>query len=356
MDNGGRQAGDGGDGLLVIRYPSIRPALGKIQARTWNVAHEVNAPYDADQIAAFQSIAANGGTIVAVGALSTHARSTDGGRNWQHNNVGTSGGITRKCIAFGSGLFVAGRSGGVSYSADGTSFTQLTLANSILSANGADAIVYGNGQFVAVGGGSPSYYIATSPDGTAWTNRVTAVGTATAGQYFNNVRYLNDQYIACGTASFNRLLKSSDGITWSSVGTGIGNPVVDVTWDGANYLVLTSSNLYKSPTLTNSSYTAITPSGWGGSPVSVGIASAGNITVLALTGGASESTNCAYVSSDAEKTSSGWSRRTHGLSGRAYNGSTVRTSGATHAGKQINYINNAFFIVAENGIIMTCRD
>jgi hypothetical protein len=355
------QGGTGGSGLLVIRYPAIRPALGKIQARTWRVAPETNNAYDGGSIARFRGVAANGGTMVAIGGNATHARSVDGGRTWSHVNVGSVDGTERNSIAFGGGLFVAGKALGISYSSDGSSWTEQALANGILGANGPEAIAYGDGRFVGVGGGSPSYRIATSENGTTWTNRVTSAGTITGTPYFNNVRYLNSRFIACGNASFNRLLSSisylgSAGTLWTSVGTGITGAVLDVAWDGRNYLVLTETALYKSRTLENSSYTLITPTGWTGTPTAFGIASHNGVTVLALNGNDDASIGRAYVSTDAEKTSSGWSPRTHGLSRWAYNGSVFRNSQLSHPGDRIEYINNAFVIVGRRGIISICRD
>jgi len=353
--------GNGGDGLLVIRYPAIRPALGKIQARTWEVAPETNNEYGTGDMGRFRDVAANGGTMVAIGQVGSHARSVDGGRTWSHINFGSLSGTTRNSIAFGNGLFVAGKALGISYSSDGSSWTEQALANGILGANGPEAIAYGDGRFVGVGGGSPSYRIATSDDGTTWTNRVTGAGTITGTPYFNNVRFLNNRFIACGNASFNRLLYSvsvlgSIGTIWNSVGTGITGAVIDVAWDGRNYLVLTETALYKSRTLENSSYTLITPTAWTGTPTAFGIASHNGVTVLALNGNDDASIGRAYVSSDAEKTSSGWSPRTHGLSVWAYNGSVFRNGQLSHPGDRIRYINNAFVITGRRNIISICRD
>jgi hypothetical protein len=70
-------------------------------------------------------------------------------------------------------------------------------------------IVYGNGQFVAVGNAGA---LMTSPNGVTWTSR-----TAAANNNWNSIAFAENTFVAVSeTGTGNRVMTSTDGITWIS--------------------------------------------------------------------------------------------------------------------------------------------
>jgi len=135
---------------------------------------------------------------------------------------GTSGGGTGRemhlyltAVAYGNGLFVAVGGGVILTSPDGVSWRAQALPNNSL--NGA---TYGNGTFVVVGGYSGLWssagVILTSPDGVSWTAR--ASGT---GNYLFGVAYGNGLFVAVGPGG--TILTSLDGVNWTRQTPPTGN-------------------------------------------------------------------------------------------------------------------------------------
>ncbi|WP_334147222.1 WD40/YVTN/BNR-like repeat-containing protein [Hyphomicrobium sp.] len=207
------------------------------------------------------------GMFVAAG--SNPASSPDG-INWTvHNTVDLANGAGGH-IAFGNGLFVAPSQGGwirqVSTSSDGVNWTMHdpALPPSWPPADAVGDIVYGDNQFVIVGGGGG---IATSPDGIAWTPRTSGVTTG-----FTSVTYGNGLYVASGQWSGATpdypVVISPDGINWTPVpaanvfnakvtridfGNGLfvgktyqGGPQLIYSTDGVNWTAGDPGNVYSS--------------------------------------------------------------------------------------------------------------
>jgi hypothetical protein len=198
------------------------------------------------------------GRFVAVGVNGNMARSDDG-ISWTAITGGTGENpITAPgqstfgrnqiiAITYGNGRFVAGGNNGrMAWSDDGitwnaipggtgtgTSWDPITDPGpSTFGSNIISSMTYGNGRFVAGGGGGR---MAWSDDGISWTAvpggtglfPVTVPGQSTFGEIaIRCITYGNGRFVAGG--SFGRMAWSDDGITWNAItgGTGSGpNPV-----------------------------------------------------------------------------------------------------------------------------------
>ena len=192
--------------------------------RTWKVAlNQIGANND---ITNWQQVTDTNnyvdvtfGSGVFVATRSNGVSYSTDGITWNATNPG---GFVGGKLAFGNGLFVnvanSGGSGIVFTSPDGFVWTSRTAASN----DTWSAITYGNGLFVAVaisysGGGG----IMTSPDGITWTLRV---GVGPGG--FTGVAYGNGIFVATKTGSPGTMVISYDGITWSDLTTGISSLTV----------------------------------------------------------------------------------------------------------------------------------
>jgi hypothetical protein len=96
-------------------------------------------------------------------------------------------------------------------------------------------VVYGGGQFVAVGtnGYGTAYggIVATSPDGVAWTARASAVSPG-----LNAVAYGNGVYVAAG--NLGALQYSTDGVAWNSISTGTASHLDGVNFVNGRFVVI----------------------------------------------------------------------------------------------------------------------
>jgi len=113
-----------------------------------------------------------------------------------------------QAIAYGNGKFVAGGGGGkMATSTDGETWT--AVADSTFGTNPIYAITYANGKFVA---GGSNGKMATSSDGVTWT----AVANSTFGtNYINAIAYGNGNFVAVGYNG--KMATSPDGETWTAV-------------------------------------------------------------------------------------------------------------------------------------------
>ena len=114
-------------------------------------------------------------------------------------------GTNINAITYGNGKFVA--VGGATfppsskgaYSSDGVTWVAIS----------DNAITYGNGKFVAVGGSGKGAY---SSDGVTW---VAISDTKINGVPINAITYSNGIFVAVG--SFGRGVYSTDGVTWLAI-------------------------------------------------------------------------------------------------------------------------------------------
>lgn len=179
----------------------------------WDVAH-ASSP-------AWQSVAYADGSFIAVGLPGGIAQSSDGVSWTRHDSAGSE---DWRAAARGNGQWIAlGSRGELLASADGATWT--TPAPALLG-SGADAaesrrdrasgashpeidipeslnaLVYGNGVFVAADGG-PTF---TSTDGTSWTQTSPGFGPTSFG---------NGRFVAVSSHGVDT---STDGATWSAGG------------------------------------------------------------------------------------------------------------------------------------------
>lgn len=133
-------------------------------------------------------------------------------------------------IAWGNGKFVASGGGGtILTSADGRTWTS---GNSTVSTYLSSVAAFPGG-FVAVGDGGK---IVSSADGSNWTLR--SSGTT---NWIYKVRYAGNQLIAVGENGVVRT--SSDGVTWNSMNLGGSGWINDVTYAAGSYFICGDNGL-----------------------------------------------------------------------------------------------------------------
>jgi hypothetical protein len=97
--------------------------------------------------------------------------------------------------------------------------------------------------YVAVG---DTGKLATSPDGTTWTQRTSSFGTT----IINGVAWGDGYWVAVGNSA--KVAYSTDGITWTQVTTGITGDVQTVSWGNGLWIITAASGQL---------YTATNPTG-----------------------------------------------------------------------------------------------
>jgi hypothetical protein len=121
-------------------------------------------------------------------------------------------------VTYGNNRFVAGGSGQIAYSSNGTTWTTST-GNSDFVVKG---ITYDGTQFVAVGYDNSGGVINYSSDGTSWSNAANA-NTAFGTSNINDVAYGGGRYVAVGgskalaTVQEGKIAYSTDGTYWTAV-------------------------------------------------------------------------------------------------------------------------------------------
>lgn len=152
-------------------------------------------------------------------------------------------------VCYGNGKYVAVAtdSNKAAYSTTGTKWDESTLHESVM--NWA-SICYGNGVFVAAGVG----YFATSADAINWT------ATASAGNTFTCIRFLNGKFYAVGTGIY----RSSDGATWEkcNVPSGNGYMIMSIAYGNGMYVCVTTNYAVYSYDGLNWSYTPMPQGSW----------------------------------------------------------------------------------------------
>jgi len=174
----------------------------------------------------FMNVAFGGGRFVVVGNSSNVVTTPDGVTWVRHSHSGGA----YSGVSYLNGTFIAaGYSGGARLmtSADGTSWAQRFHSADM---NSLQATAYGNGVYVAVGGGAFGQSIATSSDAMSWTPGVVPTRTPSIGN-LTAVAFGNGVFVS--TTEHGWALTSEDGRNWI-----IGDEAVAYN----NYLTLKFGN------------------------------------------------------------------------------------------------------------------
>jgi hypothetical protein len=131
-------------------------------------------------------------------------------------------------VTWGNGKFVAvgGRwRGRIAYSTDGINWT--AVADSKFGDSSIYAVAWGNGKFVAGGSAGKMAY---STDGINWT---TVADSKFGDSYINAIAWGNGKFVASGW--INKMAYSSDGISWTAV-TDPPNNNVYIAWGNDKFV------------------------------------------------------------------------------------------------------------------------
>jgi len=170
--------------------------------------------------------------FVAVGSRGTILTSPDGER-WSLGPISAT--PILRAVAYGNATYVA-----VGYtdeflpsiwtSPDGATWTERSLP---FPPSGLDDVTFANGHFVAVGYSfaGAGAVILTSSDGLTWTDR----STGNDGSLFG-VIYGNGQFVAVGNPG--QILTSPDGTNWTDQFSGTDSFLVDVTFGNGLFVAV----------------------------------------------------------------------------------------------------------------------
>jgi hypothetical protein len=153
-----------------------------------------------------------GAGLVAASGGATVATSPDGVAWTLRSLPGPAPGVRRapRAVAAGSGLVViAGFSGGVFTSTDGSTWTSATLAES----RHLRSVAWDGTRYCAAGLAGA---FASSTDGVSWTNQTGPAGLHGFGWY--SVAWGNGQFVAVGDSA--EIVSSSDCVTWTERNAG----------------------------------------------------------------------------------------------------------------------------------------
>lgn len=183
-------------------------------------------------------ISYGGGKWIVGGGSGKLAYSTDDGVTWTRIFGYPWTTNTLRGIAFTGNLWVVSYAGAIAYSADGLTWTQVTIGSATLR-----SIVYGAGLFVVVGGDS-SGVIYTSPDGVVWTSR-----TAPTSAVLSAVTWNGTVFCVVGEtgASGPVVATSTDGITWTTRTSAVTTQRYAVAWSSALSLFVSVGQGVSSP-------------------------------------------------------------------------------------------------------------
>jgi alpha-tubulin suppressor-like RCC1 family protein len=178
------------------------------------------------------------------------ATSADG-INW--TNIPIASGNLWKSVAYGDGKFVAfgggfgGGSQNAAISSDGTSWSFATTVS-----NAYDNVRYVGNKFIITARTQLYQSLLTSDDGISWTLKTLPGGT----KYWNNVEYGNGKFVAVagGVGNTSDIVAiSNDGNTWTSEILPVSNAWIDIAYGNNTFIAVVSSGntIVTSPDGTN---------------------------------------------------------------------------------------------------------
>lgn len=172
-------------------------------------------------------------TICYVGFISVHSANSDALDNWHQRGAGVTTEYLQ-AVVYGNGTFIAvGRNGALVSSADGGVWTSLNSGTKKWIKN----ITYSNQNFKAVGW--EGVYL-TSADGQQWNVQI----LATVSDYHNDIIYAGGVYVVVGyfndIAPRGNVINSLDGINWDVDTIGLAAYHYGIAY-GANTYIITGS-------------------------------------------------------------------------------------------------------------------
>ena len=157
------------------------------------------------------------------------------GITWTESTLPIANDCGNTCsrIAYGNNKFVAI---GLTQSATSTDGKTWSVGGTLPSANWNEGLAYGNGKYIQTN--STSKKVASSEDGTTWTENSTM-----SGKNGGVIKYFNGKFINCSVYDSNMIMyTSTDGKTWASqTFTGIEG-FTDLTYNNGKYYLLTRWN------------------------------------------------------------------------------------------------------------------
>lgn len=217
---------DGSQFMAVDGFSSIFTSL---DGATW----QEQSLYDiVPQGTGINAVCTNGSQYIVAGSSGVIINSPDAA-DWTLQTSGEFVGL--QDITWGNNLFVAvGNDKTVRTSPDGMAWTTRSSTVNDWSLNG---VAWGDGQFVAVGGGDSNQVLA-SPDGVNWTARTPVNGPL----HLENVAWGNGQFVAVGDSG--TIMSSPDGITWTTQTSGVtaSDTFRDVSWNGSLFVAVGYQN------------------------------------------------------------------------------------------------------------------
>jgi hypothetical protein len=109
---------------------------------------------------------------------------------------------------------------------------QWAVVSPVPTAHNLQSVIYGNGQYVAVG---DTGTILTSPDGLNWTSRTSGITTR-----LWSVTYGNHLYVTVGDSGggSGRILTSANGVSWTNRASGTSDCLFSVIYGNGQYVAV----------------------------------------------------------------------------------------------------------------------
>jgi hypothetical protein len=185
------------------------------------------------------------------------------------------------CLAYGNGVWVAtgpvGGGAGYTVASKSTSGTGSWSTPTAVSASpfysgavNGKGLVFGNGKFILAGYDTTTHYgyFSTSADGVTW-SAISLFNSSTANFEVKNIIYTGSQFVVVGnntTTTRPFYTKSSDGVTWTTPAAmgALTSQVSDIAYGNGTYVAtMAASNSYSTSTDLNSWTTAVNTGNYG---------------------------------------------------------------------------------------------
>jgi hypothetical protein len=205
---------------LQADYPNLYANIGLQNAA-------VMTPVTSGTVSTINVLTYGNGLYVYGGADGVLATSTDS-ITWTQRTSGTSVGITG--LAYGNGIYVSGANGASSSNAIKTSTDAITWTARTFGSTASNIrLLYGNGIFVATYGSTNGRF-RTSTNGITWSSPITVPGSSP----YYAMTYGNGLYVAAGGGG--GIASSTDAITWTARTSGTALTIFSITYGNGLYV------------------------------------------------------------------------------------------------------------------------